>query len=188
VAVDRPLPGRPSDTVLVDTRRAAREATEHLLAQGYSRIACITGPAGVRTADDRLAGYTDGLPAGSPALVRRTGFAECDGARACASLLDEAEPPDALLVASNGLALGVLWQLRARSLRAGTDVGVVAFDDVPWAGVTDPPLTVVAQPAYEIGAEAARLLLARVGGGSREAVTRVLGARLIERASSRRAG
>ncbi len=188
VAVDRPLPGR--DTVLVDTRLAAREATEHLIAQGYERIACITGPAGVRTADDRLAGYRDALKAGrqrsSPRLVRRTEFKAAGALKAAADLFDQPEPPDALLVANSAMAIGVLEALHHQSLRAGRDVGVVAFDDVPWAGLVDPPMTVVAQPAYEIGTVAAQLLLARIADNSRAPTTTTLGARLIERRSSHR--
>ncbi|HEY0453480.1 LacI family DNA-binding transcriptional regulator [Actinophytocola sp.] len=190
VAVDRPLPERPSDTVLVDTRQAARQATEHLLAQGYTRIGCITGPTGVRTADDRLAGYRDALRAGkhrsSPRLVRRAEFKEAGGFRACQELFDQAEPPDALLVANSAMAIGVLSALGVHSLRPGVGVGVVAFDDVPWAALVDPPLTVVAQPAYEIGSVAAQLLLARIGDNGRAPTITTLGARLIERGSSHR--
>ena len=76
VAVHRPLPEQDSDVVLVDTRLAAKQATAHLIAQGYERIGCITGPLGVRTADDRLAGYRDALKSAkrrsTTKLVRRT--------------------------------------------------------------------------------------------------------------------
>jgi LacI family transcriptional regulator len=190
VAVDRPLPDRTADTVLVDTRLAARQATEHLLAQGYRRIGCITGPTGVRTADDRLAGYRDALRAArvksSPRLVRRTEFKAAGAGRAAKELLSQVEPPDALLVANSAMVVGVLAALGERGLRPGRDVGVVAFDDVPWAELVDPPLTVVAQPAYEIGTVAAQLLLARIGDNARAATTTTLAARLIERGSSHR--
>jgi LacI family transcriptional regulator len=188
VAVDRPLPGR--DTVLVDTRVAAREATEHLIAQGYERIGCITGPPGVRTADDRLAGYRDALKASkqrsSTRLVRRTEFKAAGAQKAATDLFDQEEPPDALLVANSAMAIGVLESLRANNLRPGRDVGVAAFDDVPWAALVDPPMTVVAQPAYEIGTVAAQLLLARIADNTRAPTTTTLGARLIERGSSHR--
>jgi LacI family transcriptional regulator len=188
VAVDRPLAGR--DTVLVDTCLAAREATRHLIGQGYQRIGCITGPSGVRTADDRLAGYRDALRTGgqrgSPRLVRRTEFKAAGARKAAADLLGQEEPPDALLVANSAMAVGVLEALRSHRLRPGRDVGVVAFDDVPWAGLVDPPLTVVAQPAYEIGTVAAQLLLARIADNTRAPTTTTLGARLIERSSSHR--
>jgi LacI family transcriptional regulator len=189
VAVDRPLPDG-GDTVLVDTRLAAREATAYLISQGYQRIACITGPSGVRTADDRLAGYRDALrTAGlrsTTRLIRRTEF-KADGAhRAAVDLLDAPEPPDAFLIANSAMAIGVLSALAEHGLRPGRDAGVIAFDDVPWAGLVDPPLSVVAQPAYDIGTAAAQLLLARIADPGRPPTTTTLGARLITRGSSLR--
>ncbi|GAB3832098.1 LacI family DNA-binding transcriptional regulator [Kribbella italica] len=190
VAVDRPLPQQDSDVVLVDTRLAARQATEHLIAQGYQRIGCITGPSGVRTADDRLAGYRDALKAakrrGSTKLVRRTEYKAAGAHKAARDVLSQEDPPDALLVANSAMAVGVLQALQEKGIRPGKDVGMVAFDDAPWAALVDPPLSVVAQPAYEIGTVAARLLLARITDGTRPPTTTTLGARLIERGSSHR--
>ncbi|TCO26441.1 LacI family transcriptional regulator [Kribbella steppae] len=190
VAVDRPLPGQDSDVVLVDTRLAAKQATTHLVAQGYDRIGCITGPAGVRTADDRLAGYREALKAAkhrsSPRLVRRTEYKAAGARRAAQELLRQPEPPDALLIANSAMAVGVLQALQELKIRPGRDVGLVAFDDAPWAELVDPPLSVVAQPAYEIGTVAARLLLARIADSTRAPTTTTLGARLLERGSSHR--
>ncbi|TDO46220.1 LacI family transcriptional regulator [Kribbella sp. VKM Ac-2527] len=190
VAVDRPLPQQDSDVVLVDTRLAARQATDHLIAQGYDRVGCITGPAGVRTADDRLAGYRDALKSAkrpsSTKLVRRTEYKAAGAHKAAAELMSQPDPPDALLVANSAMAVGVLQALREQGVRPGRDVGIVAFDDAPWAEPVDPPLSVVAQPAYEIGTVAARLLLARIADSTRTATTTTLGARLIERGSSHR--
>ncbi|WP_410619630.1 LacI family DNA-binding transcriptional regulator [Amycolatopsis sp. cmx-8-4] len=185
VAVDRPLPEAAGDQVLVDTRHAAAEATRHLLAGGYDRVGCLTGPAGVRTADDRLAGYADVV--GEENVVFRRAEYRAEGARLAAlELLDEPSPPDALLVANSTMAIGVLEALAARGLRSGRDIGIVSFDDAPWTTLIDPPLTVVAQPAYEVGRVAAQLLLARISDSTRDTTTTTLEARLIERKSSRR--
>lgn len=192
VAVDRPLAG--VDQVLVDTRAAAAGATAHLLAAGYRRIGCLTGPAGIRTADDRLDGFRDALAAAgvTPGPVRRAEF-RAEGASAATGALLAADPDlDALLVANSAQAIGTLDALRTAGLRAGTDIGLVTFDDAPWTRLVDPPLTVVAQPAYELGALAARLLLGRIdaggidGEGADPPTTHTLAARLIERGSSRR--
>ncbi|MER6767743.1 substrate-binding domain-containing protein, partial [Amycolatopsis sp. NPDC000746] len=106
--------------------------------------------------------------------------------RAAGDLLDQPTPPDALLVANSTMAIGVLEALAERSLRAGRDIGIVSFDDAPWTTLIDPPLTVVAQPAYEIGRVAAQLLLARIADSTREPVTTTLDAQLIDRQSSHR--
>ncbi|GAA4612720.1 substrate-binding domain-containing protein [Saccharopolyspora hordei] len=190
VAVDRPLPNTTSDTVLVDSRLAAAEAVQHFADQGYRRVGCLTGPSGVRTADDRLAGYRDGVEAtGLPVseeLVRRSEFKAAGAKQAAHSLLTAPDRPDAVLVANNMMAVGVLETCAELGLRPGRDVGVVAFDDAPWATLLDPPLTVVAQPAYDVGAVAAQLLLGRISGERAEATTKTLSAHLVARASSTR--
>ncbi|WP_020494903.1 LacI family DNA-binding transcriptional regulator [Sciscionella marina] len=190
IAVDRPLPHAATDSVLVDTRAAAREATVHLAEQGYTRIGCLTGPSGIPTADERLAGYRDGLRSArlrrDPSLVRRAEFRAAGARAAMTELLagEGGERPDALLIANNAMAIGALVAISEAGLRPGTDIGVVSFDDAPWAPLIDRPLTVVAQPAYEMGTVAAQLLLARVNDSSRAPTQTTLSARLIPRASS----
>lgn len=188
VAVDRPIAECPTDVVLVDTRAAAREATAHLIERGYQRIGCLTGPSGVPTADDRLAGYRDALRAAKrrrdAGLVRRAEF-RAEGARhAAAELLAAQHRPDALLIANNAMAIGALEAISAAGLRPGTDIGLVSFDDAPWTTLIERPLSVVAQPAYEMGTMAAQLLLARVNDSTRAPTRTTLSARLIARASS----
>ena len=191
VTVDRRLGSTDCDAVLVDSRVAAREALLHLASQGYRRIGCIAGPPGVTTADDRLDGYRDGLRAAQQKyvakLVRRCEFREAGGRQAALQLLNRADPPDALLVSSSTMAVGVLQALGELGLKSGRDVGIVSFDDTPWTTLIDPALTVVAQPAYAMGQLAARLLLDRIGaGGTRATSTTTMAAQLIVRGSSKK--
>ena len=72
---------------------------------------------------------------------------------------------------------------RALGRQIPRDLSLVAFDDADWTSVTTPAVTVMAQPIHEIGAEAARLLLRRIGGDGAPPVTRVLEQHLIERES-----
>ncbi|QDP95256.1 LacI family transcriptional regulator [Microlunatus elymi] len=199
VTVDRNL-SEPVDSVLADSATGAFRATEHLLEQGWRRPACITGPRQAATAEDRMRGFLDALARHrirrGRSLVRHTNYRADGGREATAELLDAADPPDALFVANSELALGALEELTARGLRLGRDIGMVAFDDAPWAAFIEAPLSVVAQPAYEIGVEAARLLLDRITaarkrpsdhpGAPAPPRTVLLGTRLIVRESSRR--
>jgi LacI family transcriptional regulator len=191
VTIDRRLGSADCDAVLVDSRAAAREAVEHLAAQGYQRIGCIAGPPGITTADERLDGYRDGLRAAgrryAAKLVRRCEFREAGGREAAGRLLTGPDRPDALLVSSSTMAVGVLQAMAELGLRSGRDVGIVSFDEAPWATLISPALTVVAQPAHAMGQLAARLLLARIGDrGERPAATTTLAARLVVRGSSTR--
>ncbi len=188
VAIDRPL-GRPTaDTVLIGSRDGARRATAHLLTQGYRHVACLTGREGAPGADERLAGYRDALQAAgrppSDASVRRANSRVNGGYVAAMELLTGPQPPDALFVASAPLAVGALEALANLGLRSGRDVGIVAFDDAPWTRLVDPPLSVVTQPAYEVGQAAAQLLLDRVNGHAGGVRTMTLGAELVVRGSS----
>jgi LacI family transcriptional regulator len=164
VAVDRRPGGHKVDCVLVDNDRGAAEATAHLIAAGSMRIACITGPQRLSTANERLAGYRRALrEAGrdiDPSLVIRQDFREPGGYAAMRDLLDLAEPPDGVLVTNNLMTLGALEALRERRVRVPGDMRIVGFDDAPWAKLLQPSLTVVAQPTYEIGRRSAELLLA----------------------------
>ncbi|NRQ30266.1 LacI family DNA-binding transcriptional regulator [Nonomuraea sp. NN258] len=183
VAIDRKLPRGEVDTVVVDNEAGAREATEHLLGAGYRRVACITGPEGVSTADLRLRGYASAMP-GEP-LVVRADFREQGGYDAMSALLSGPDRPDAVFVANNLMAVGALRCLAEHDVNVPGEMGLVGFDDIPWADLVRPSLTTVAQPTYELGRMAARLLVDRIASPSGKPSTVVLPAELHARQSSR---
>jgi LacI family transcriptional regulator len=164
VAVDR----RPSryedavDSVVVDNAAGARQATEHLLTAGARRVGCITGPERASTASERLAGYRQALRSAGvrahASWVRRADFREDGGYAAARELLAGRDRPDALFVANNLMTIGALRAITDAGLRVPDDVMLVGFDDAPWTTLVQPQLTVVAQPTYEMGRQAARLL------------------------------
>jgi len=187
VAIDRSA-GRDIDAVVVDNRLGAEEATRHLIEQGGKRVACITGPARVNTANERLEGYRRALASAGVAideeLIQRADYKESGGHQAALSLLTSRAPPDALFIANNPMAAGALRAIRELGLSIPQHVSLVAFDDSPWTTLTSPQLSVVAQPAYEIGRVAAELLA--TAGKERSPRTIVLSPRLIVRESSMR--
>ena len=185
VAVDRSA-GREIDAVVVDNRLGAEEATRHLLENGSRRVACITGPTRVNTANERLDGFRRALIGFGRSvgqdLIRRADYKETAGHDAALSLLTSRHPPDALFIANNPMAVGALRAIRELGLRVPGDVALVAFDDSPWCALTHPQLSVVAQPAYEIGRIAAELLA--TAGDKRPSRTITLPPQLIPRESS----
>jgi LacI family transcriptional regulator len=178
VAIDRRISHQEVDTVLVDNADGARKATEHLVSIGRRRIACITGSLHTTTGRERLLGYRQSLEAHGmydESLVRESDFKEEGGHASAMDLMDLETPPDAMFVANNLMTLGALEAIKARGLRVPDDVALVGFDDEPWAEFTQPSLTVVAQPTYELGRQAADLLLARIDGetsAAREVILR----------------
>jgi LacI family transcriptional regulator len=164
VAVDR-RPGRYEhdvDSVVVDNVLGARQATEHLLESGARRVACVTGPERASTATERLAGYEQAIRASggrlAEDLVQRADFREEGGYAATRALLAGGQPPDALFVANNLMTIGALRAAADAGLRVPDDLLLVGFEDAPWTTLVHPQLTVVAQPTYELGRQAARLL------------------------------
>jgi LacI family transcriptional regulator len=114
-------------------------------------------------------------------------YREQGGAQAAATLLDSDTPPDALFVANAQMALGVLAEVNERGLRIGVDLGLLTFDDPPWAPFVSPPISVVAQPAYDVGAQAAQLLMDQIKNGTPSEARHIrLSTTLIVRESSRR--
>ena len=162
VAVDRLPPRHRVDSVVIDNRLGGAQATDHLLSAGARRVACITGPSRVSTAAERLHGYRDALKRHGHTvertLIRRADFRQRGGYEAALSLLGSRDPPDALFVTNNLMTLGALGAARDSGLRVPDDLLLAGFDDAPWTALTNPQLTVVAQPTYEIGRVAARLL------------------------------
>jgi LacI family transcriptional regulator len=191
VTIDRRLTAAPVDTVTVNNHQAAREATAHLVGQGCRRVGLVAGPVQTTTGARRLAGYRAALrDAGrtfDPALIAYADFRTAGGYAATGQLLRQRRPPDGLLFANNLMTVGGLQAIAEAGLAIPDDIAVVGFDDAIWATALRPPLTVVAQPTYEIGQTAARLLLRRVSGERFTPRDVVLRARLIERASSQRA-
>jgi len=163
VAFDRPVADRRADAVVGANADAGRLATEHLLAGGHEKVGFVGGLPGIETAAGRQAGYEEAMSAaGLGPLVAPGGFRVAGGQRATAELLGEGAT--ALVVANNLMAVGALRALREAGLRAPGDVSLVGIDDPPWAELTDPPLTTLAQPVRAMAEAAAELLLGRLEG------------------------
>jgi LacI family transcriptional regulator len=135
----------------------------------------------VFTAEERALGYREALEeAGTLSnsdLVRHADFKVRGGHEAATSLLDT-EQVDAVLVGNSMMTVGVLEVFRERGITPGRDIEVVAFDDARWTGLLVPSISVVRQPAYELGQVAGQLLLERLAEPDRPARTVMLNATL----------
>jgi len=168
VCVDRPLPDCRVDTVRLDDELGGRLATEHLIASGHRRIGLIAGLRLAIVNQERLQGYKRALEAAGisfdPALVRHGDFQESGGYRATRELLELETRPTALFVTSHLMAAGALRAIREKGLQVPQDLSVVTFGETPWLSLFTPSLTTVRSPIYEMGKEAANLLLRRIKG------------------------
>ncbi|MEV5755730.1 LacI family DNA-binding transcriptional regulator [Streptomyces tendae] len=185
VFVDRWIPGVDVPVVRSDGRAAVRDLVAHLHGLGHRRLAIIAGPAATTTGRERVDAFREALAAyGLPlpdAYIGQGDFQAGSGRRVTEGFLDLPEPPEVVFAADNLMALGALDAVRARGLRVPEDIGLAAFDDIPWFLHTDPPVTAIAQPTRDLGRAAVRALVERIAGRAGESVT--LPARLVVRRS-----
>ena len=189
VVLDRRLSAADVDGVRGDSEAGGHLAVRHLLDLGHRRIAVLTGPETVSTAVDRVAGYRraladEGLSFDDEIVVFGE-FNEASGREMTERVLAIRPRPTAIFAGNNFIAFGAIQALREAALGIPDDMSVVVFDDLPQGWVFDPFLTVVAQPAYEIGRQAAELMLERLAGDAPvEPRTIVLPGALITRRST----
>jgi LacI family transcriptional regulator len=174
VLMNRVADGCPFPSVAADNERGARLAVEHLIAAGHRRIAHLAGPPGLSTGRSRHQGFCAAMAAAGclvdPALVV---FAESfsieEGHRLGRVLLAAAPRCTAVAAANDMLAVGVYEAVAEAGLDCPADISVVGFNDMPFIDRLRPPLTTVAFPHYQLGTEAAAILLSRLTRAGRAA-------------------
>ncbi len=154
------------DYVTSRAQDGAIAAIDHLVALGHSAIAFIGGYYTRGVAVGRWLGYQEAMIKNALPL-RPEWMVEADvsirgGEEAMARLLSMPHRPTAVLTVNDLVAVGAVSTCRMQGLVVPGDVSIIGFDDIPFAAVTVPPLTTVAQPAYELGFRAAELLLSRM--------------------------
>lgn len=174
--------------VWVSARKALAALIDQLAAQGRARIAYIGGPPDLVVQAERLNGYREGLAraglAADETLVLAGDQSEQGGYAAAQILLDLPQPPGAILNFNDATAQGVLRAARERGLLVGRDLAVAGYEGTRESALTDPPLTTLAQPGYDIARRLVRLLMRRIHGAAPEAESEILEARLVLRAST----
>jgi LacI family transcriptional regulator, repressor for deo operon, udp, cdd, tsx, nupC, and nupG len=190
VFFNRVCPELSTPQVIIDDYSGAFHAVEHLIEQGYRRIAHLAGPPTLQIARLRRQGYLDalqkhGLPLDEKLIVYHNLIEK--NARACAQyLLDLPVPPDAIFVVNDPSAIETMLLAKQRGIRIPHELGIVGFSNDPVSSIIEPSLTTVEQPVSEIGAQSAQLLLAQFKAPNME--QKILATRLIIRASSLRKG
>lgn len=189
---DRVMDQQGSTQVLIDNRKAAYEATKHLIAQGCKRIVHITALPKRNVYVDRLEGYKmalaeAGLPFNSDDVL--IGKLRQEDGREAAAVIAQMNPvPDGVFVANDNCAAACLVALKAAGFRVPQDIAIVGFNNDPVCMVVEPNLTTINYPGYEMGTVAARNLIQHLSGTSNIHATNsiLLRAELVIRDSSLR--
>ena len=152
-------------TVDADHVEGSRLATEHLIGRGYRRIAFLNGPLQFSNSIDRYKGYLLALEQAKKKpdenLVFWGNYSRKSGYESAQFIAERIKSGqiDAVFTANDRMAIGLLNGLKEHGLIAGKDYGLAGYDDSDGARIVTPPLTTVAVPFYEMGRQAAQLLL-----------------------------
>jgi LacI family transcriptional regulator len=189
---DRVAENKHCTNILIDNRKAAYEATRHLIEQGCKRIVHITATPKRNVYIDRLQGYKQALfdhniPFKEEYVII-SNLSQESGAEA-AEIIRNMDPlPDGIFVANDNCSVGCILALKQYGIRVPADIAVVGFNNDPVSKVIEPNLTTINYPGYEMGEVAARNLINHLNGSSplNSTNTIVLRSELIIRASSLR--
>lgn len=155
-------------SVEVDSVHGLVQLVTHIAANGFHQLAYIGGPPSLKIQVDRFKGFQAGLSQASLPLdiryILEGDLTSAGGYAATKRLLSIPDPPDAILCVNDETAFGALRAIDEAGLKTGKDMAVAGFDGVRDARYSNPPLTTLDQPVYEIARQMVRLLVAQISG------------------------
>jgi LacI family transcriptional regulator len=167
VLINRTAQDYPFSSVSADSEAGVRASVAHLVSLGHTRIGHIAGPKDISTGAERLRGFRAGLaahqlPVAEDQIVYAGGYSLEEGLRCGRELLTARGDLTAVVVANDMLAVGSYGALDELGLDCPRDVSLVGFNDMPFIDRLRPPLSSVRFPHYQLGTEAATLLIERI--------------------------
>lgn len=191
VVFDRVTPFLQAPGVKIDNEDGGFQATEHLIEQGYKRIAILAGPKNLGISNQRLDGYLKALKKykikPDTDLIIYCDFNQDYAYVATKELLAMKKRPDAIFTISDRMAIGAMLAIKEKGLRMPQDIGLVGFNNEPVTSLVTPTISSVDQPAFELGKVAAKLFIeAMHHDEDMNHIEEVLKPKLIIRESSQR--
>jgi len=156
--------------ILINNKKAAYEASTHLISLGRRRIVYITATPRRNVYIDRLQGYKEALA--DQGIVFRDDYvlisnlSQESGVEAANQIRNMRPLPDAVFVANDNCAVGCMVALKQMGIRIPEDIAFAGFNNDPVCTVVEPNLTTINYPGYEMGQVAARNLIDHLNGGS----------------------
>jgi LacI family transcriptional regulator len=198
VFYDRMYNSPTSSKVIVDDYAGAKEAVQHLIDQGCTKIAHLEAAPNLMISIDRLKGFEDALRENNME-VKPEYIMEChsgtfeEGKKATRKLLSLPNPPDAIFANNDPMAMGAMMAIKEKGLKIPQDIAIVGFSNWFFGELLEPSLTTVDQPGFEMGQEAARLLIRHIEMKEKEVAdpiteTKILKTKLVIRNSSLKNG
>jgi LacI family transcriptional regulator len=191
VLFDRAPPDLNAPSVELDNEAGGFMATEHLIKQGYRRIAILAGPKNLGISNKRMDGYKKALQK-YKIKVNENLIVHCDfnqdyAYHATLELLNRKNKPDAIFTISDRMAIGAMLAIKEKGLNIPSEIGLVGFNNEPVTNLVTPSITSIEMPAFEIGKAAAKLFVEIMNHREGEIVeAQILKPKLLVRNSSQR--
>jgi DNA-binding LacI/PurR family transcriptional regulator len=191
VVFDRVTPYLTAPRVRLDNENGGFIATEHLLEQGYKRIAILAGPKNLGISNSRMEGYLNALKKykirKEDDLIIHCDFNQEYAFFATQELLSMKKKPDAIFTISDRMAIGAMLAIKKRGLKMPEDIGLVGFNNEPVTSLVTPQISSVDMSSFEIGKAAAKLFIETMHNNEdMNHVEQVLKPKLFVRESSQR--
>jgi LacI family transcriptional regulator len=176
--------------VLVDDLNGAFTATEFLIHSGYKKIAHLAGPALLKLGRQRKNGYLKALKKYNVPLISEYviegGMNFTSGYSGTQELLKLNNLPDSIFAANDQIAMGAMRAIKEHKLRIPEDIALIGFSNEPITMITEPTLTTIHQPSFEMGQIACKLLIEEIGAKKKRkpAQTIILKTTLHKRSST----
>lgn len=193
VFFDRAIDDIETHKVIADNFKGAYKATKHLLEKGYKKIALISNNINLSIAKDRIEGYKAALTE-YKIPVRENLIAYCDHGgmiyeeveQSMLKLLRQKQKPEAVFAASDKITTGCLRFLKSKRIKVPEQLGLIGFSNTDLTELLNPPLSVIKQPAFEMGKAAMELMLSMIQGKRQQVKfeTRIQSTELIIRKST----
>jgi LacI family transcriptional regulator len=163
VVFDRVIPDLLASRVILDNEEGGFVATEHLIEQGYKKIAILAGPQTLGISNSRLDGYKRALKKHGikfdPEQVVYCDFNQDFAFFATEELLSSKKRPDAIFTISDRMAIGAMLAIKKKGLKMPEDIGLVGFNNEPLLALVSPSISSVEQPSFEIGKLAGKIFI-----------------------------
>lgn len=187
IDMEEQLPGVYTDGIL-----GMYQAVKYFIEMGHKKIAFISGPKESKTAKQRYLGYIKALAEYNlpirDFLIKEGNYKVSGGQKAMMELLTSKEDFTAVLCANDLMAIGAMEVLKQKNIKIPEEISIAGFDNISLSNVVDPKLTTVAQPYYEMGRSATKMLIKLIEGKSLRKKEVILKPRLIIRNSVAKRG
>ncbi len=170
VLFDRIVNNIEAPKIRLDNIDGGRQATEHLIEQGYKKIAILAGPENLNISNKRMEGYLQTLKAhglrSDKGHIIHCDFNQQYAYEATKELLASKNRPDAIFTISDRMAIGAMLAIKEKGLSMPHDIGLVGFNNEPIVSLVTPAISSVEMYAFEIGKATAKAFIEMMNGGN----------------------